>query len=308
LNPDPFLIESTFLSDMDALRISPAKINSTNIYIDGTLPLINIASAKQGSNELLISLGSAINASQGVVNIKITASDAASPGRSGLDAPPAVTVTPFGGSAQSATYVNESPAGTFNYTWTILPTTPNGTAAINATVSDKAGNTMSDSDSFNINKNQISGAISMETMSPVSYAFNRSVVFKVTNSLGVLIKTYTVTVAFTNTGGIAAGSYVLTDVPNGIAGVSAKTSWSLREKKSAVLNPDGQAVADFTGVDMLRGGDLNDTNSVNILDYAMLQSNWLTANPASDINGDGLVNSYDYVVMKKYWLKLGDPQ
>jgi len=46
--------------------------------IDSTHPAINIASAKQSGQELLISLGSTINAVQGVVNIQVTASDALS--------------------------------------------------------------------------------------------------------------------------------------------------------------------------------------------------------------------------------------
>lgn len=308
LAPDPFLIGSTYLSDMDALPVWPSKINSTNIYIDGTLPLINISSAKQSGQELLISLGSTTTAIQGIVNIKVTASDPNSPGRSGLDAIPAVTITPFGGVPENATFVNESPTGTFNFTWMITPSTPNGIATINVMVSDKAGNMASDSDTFNINKNQISGIISMETMSPASYSFDRNVVFTLTNSLGIVIKTYTLSVNFTNSSAIATGSYVLTDVPSNVAGISAKTAWSLREKKSAILDINGQAIANFTGSDILRGGDLNETNSVNSLDYAILQGAWNTVNPAADVNADGLVNSFDYVIMKKYWLKIGDPQ
>jgi len=75
---------------------------------------MNIASAKQGELELLISLGSTTNAAQGVVNIKVTASDPDSAGKSGLDAPSVGNNYTICGITQTAAYVNESPSGTFN--------------------------------------------------------------------------------------------------------------------------------------------------------------------------------------------------
>ena len=58
---------------------------------------------------------------------------------------------------------------------------------------------------------------------------------------------------------------------------------------------------------MLRAGDLNGSNSINVLDYSILKVNWFTANPAADVNGDGVVNTLDYALMKANWFAVGDP-
>jgi hypothetical protein len=152
LNPDPFLIGSTYLSDMSAFPVWPSKVNSSSIYIDGTAPTVNIASAKQGSSELLISLGSTTKAIVGIVNIRVTAADVASAGMCNLNGVPTITVIPFNGTAESATYVNQSPISTYNYVWQITNATPNGAVNIFSNVADKAGNSASDSDTIYIQK------------------------------------------------------------------------------------------------------------------------------------------------------------
>ena len=106
---------------------------------------------------------------------------------------------------------------------------------------------------------------------------------------------------------IATGTYELNDVPVDTANLSAKTAWSLREKKVASLGVDGQGTCDFTGADMLRGGDLDGSNSVNILDYSIMRTNWGVAGVA-DINGDGVSNILDYSIMKLYWFKVGEAE
>ncbi|MGA2324062.1 MAG: hypothetical protein ABSG22_09470 [Sedimentisphaerales bacterium] len=126
----------TFLSDMNAVAVWPNKYDSQNIVIDGTAPVIDINSAKQNFVELLTENGSVTNAVQGVVNITITTFDVLS----GLDGTPSVTVTLDGGSAETAAFVSESPAGTFNYTWAVTCSTPNVMATIAAQVLDKSGN------------------------------------------------------------------------------------------------------------------------------------------------------------------------
>jgi hypothetical protein len=127
----------TFLSNMNAEAVWPNKYNSQNIVIDGSAPVIDINSAKENFVELLSENGSIANAVQGIVNITITSSDVLS----GLAEAPIVTVTPYGGSAETAAFVSENPAGTFNYTWAVTCSTPNATATIAAQVADKSGNT-----------------------------------------------------------------------------------------------------------------------------------------------------------------------
>lgn len=276
---------------------------SRNIYLDKTKPVIAIASAKQFAVELIPS-GIAV---QGVVNIQVTASDATS----GVNGHPSVTVTPNGGTAAAATYVNESPSGTFNYTWTVTAATPNGTATINASVSDNATNSqVATAATFIVNKNQVGGTLTFDSLSGGAYSVTRDVVLVVTNSSGTVLKTSTQALSFVNNTGtqIASAAFTLTDVPAAAAGLSAKTAWTLREKKSLSFDGNGQATVSFTGTDKLRGGDLDASNMVNILDYSILKAGWNSVNAGADINGDGQVQLLDYSILKLYWFQIGDSQ
>ena len=306
LDPDPGLIGSTYLSDMNADPVWPSKVNSTTIIIDGTAPLIDITSAQQGGEELL---GTATNAIQGTVTITVAASDPVSGGvASGLDGIPTVTVTDFDSVVTDVTTTGiDNGDGTFTYTYTVDSSTANGVATIDASVSDKAGNGSADADTFNINKNQISGNVELESLDPPAGGITRTVTFVATG--GVSTKTWTIDVDFAE--GSSTGTYTLTDVPTGTTGLSAKTAWNLRSKLTGLaLGADGQlAGANFTGGDLLPGGDLNGSNSINILDYSILASNYHpTDGPAADINGDGGVNFGDYSIMTGNWFELGDDE
>jgi len=290
--------KQTILSDMTDSAVWPEKIYSQTIVIDGTDPLLSIDSAAQGA-ELL---GGTPNALQGTVTITVTASDALA----GLTGAPVVTVTPNGGSAEAAVLVGEGPAGTFTYTWDVTASTPNGAAVIDASSEDLAGNIATDSGSINVNKTQITGSVSTETYSSAAYSVDRDVVLTATDAGGTVLKTWTVSVSFVNetVSKIASGSYTLTDVPAGTVNLSAKTAWTLRQKLAVAFDGDMQAINDFT----ILGGDLNDSNAINILDYSTIKRNWGTANDDADINGDGSVNVFDLVTLKINFFKKGDAE
>jgi len=267
--------------------------------VDVTDPSIAIDSASQGGVELL---GVSVNALQGVVSIDVTATDALS----GLDGTPSVTVTPNGGTAETATFVSQA-GDTFTYQWTITAATPNGTAVIDASVSDNAGNTSSDAASFNVNKNQVAVSIQLEDLAPQSGGIVRTVVFKATNAAGDVLMTWTEDILFTTD---TVDLYTLTDVPQATVALSAKTDWNLRRKIEGLdmSANDGQAAADFTGDTNLPGGDINGTNGVNILDWSLMKINWFSDDPVADITGDGQVNLSDYITMKRNWFTAGDPE
>ena len=151
-----------------------------------------------------------------------------------------------------------------------------------------------------MNKNQITGTIELESFVGTS----REVVFVATG--GVSDATWTITVD--DFGGGATGTYTLDDVPAGTTGLSAKTAWNLRSKVGLVDQGDGQATADLTGVDHLPGGDLNGTNGINIQDYTLLKTRWLSADPLADIDGGGDVGVTDYTILKLNWFKMGDDE
>jgi len=296
--------KQTVLSDMSGDSVSPNRVDGQTIVVDGTDPSIDITSASQGGSELLASLGSTTNAVQGAVVITVTASD----GLSGLDGIPTVTVTPNGGSAEDITSTG-APAGggAYTYTYTVDAATGNGTATVDVSVSDLSGNSGSDSDTFDINKNQITGSVELDSF----VGSSRAVTFVAT---GGAAESWTKTLSFSG----GAASYTLTDVPDGTTGLSAKTDWNLRSKVSVTLDGYGQATGvNFTGVGggvypmvggKLRGGDLNGSNAINILDFSVLKIHWYSTDPDADIDGSGSVSLNDFTIMKTNWFNKGDEQ
>jgi hypothetical protein len=267
---------------------------------DQEAPAVEIASAMQGGQELLGT--GAPPAVQGTVTIHVTAGD-----NCGLSpAVPAVTVLDAGGNPLAVVADGESPPGTFNYHAMVTSATANGLAVITATANDGTGNETGDTDTFLINKNQITGTVSFSTLSSASYGFSRDVVFVATDSGDAVLKTWTLALAFTNDTGtqVAAGSYVLSDVPDGTAQLSAKTDWHLRRREAVSLDTDGQASAAF----VLLGGDIKPDNFVNILDYSVLKNNWNSTNAVADVNGDGQVQGLDYSLVKTNWFVRGDAE
>ena len=108
-------------------------------------------------------------------------------------------------------------------------------------------------------------------------------------------------------GGGTTASFTLINVPDSVSTLSAKTAWNLRSKVSLGGGTDNQWTATLTGADKLLGGDLNASNSVNILDYSKLKSSW-GGGAVGDIDGSGATNIVDYALMQGNWLKSGDPQ
>jgi len=311
---DCYCTPSTFFADANARPVYPCKFNSQDIVIDGTPPCLIIAHAYQkdckGNNvELLIENGSIKNALQGQVDIWVEANDALS----GLADIPEVT---FGG--EPADFNEKKAEGgecgcgqTFTYKVVIVPCTPNGVTAITASVKDKAGNLAYDEAHVKVNKNQITGLLELEDLKPPTKGLIRKVVFV---AHGTSKKTWIIDVYFPPRPGpdvTTYGHYMLKDVPDNVFALSAKTCWNLRRKLTG-LQPDecGQLVANFVCTNgKLLGGDLNNDNCVNILDFAVLKYCWCNKDRDwADINGDGLTTLTDYYILKRNFFKKGDPE
>jgi len=298
--PDVSDVESTMLADMNAQPVYPITIDSRDIVVDGTDPTVENLTATQVSCDVLNCIGTTV---QGIVDIAVDACDALA----GLAEPPTVTVTQ-GVTALSVMYVGESPAGTFSYTVEIESTTANSTWVIEAIATDKAGNVGSTMGMLCVNKNTVTGTVAFDTLSYSYYGVTRDVVFVATDALGTVLTSWTVPVDFANSAMAAAGDYVLTAVPDEIAGLSVKTGWALRHKQGLTLGLNGQATLDFVGSELLHSGDVTNSNMINLLDYSVLRVNWLTDDYTADINGDGGVNLLDYSLMKWHWFETGAPQ
>ena len=240
---------------------------------------------------------------QGTVNFTIQASVKA------CGSAPVVTLT-NGVNTASATFVNQSPAGTYNYSWTVSPTTANGTWTATATAFD-AADTVATSFTLAVNVAQITGQVQLDgflgtgTVPPNT----RAVTFVATTNNPVagtnVLQSWTVTL--NNVSGDTF-NYVLTGVPPNANGLSAKTDWNLRKKLPVVLDANEQGVANFTDPSLLLGGDVNGDNIVNAFDYNVLEDNWFSVAPEADIVGFGTINAYDYNILENNWFITGDPQ
>ena len=288
--PDVSDVESTFLADMEAQALWPAKFDSPWIVIDNTPPQMSIEAVHQGG-QCLIEPG--VRAVQGEVLIVVRAVDALA----GLDGQPQITVTQSDGVAEFAEFVEVDGAGNFIFRWTVTAATANGATEIVASASDRSGNVSQPAAaSLVVNKNRITGQVELQGF----VGNSRTVVFTAT---GQVTRIWVVEV--TGFSGPHA-QYVLNDVPDGVSGLSAKTQWHLRRRIVVTLDSQGQAVASFTDASKLLGGDLNGSNLVNVQDYTILRSHWFTSNPVADITGSGLVNGLDYTILKLNWMVEGD--
>jgi hypothetical protein len=100
--------------------------------LDATAPVISGLAAIQ--NQPVIGVTNVLNCAsttvQGVVNISVAAADACS-----LIIPPQMVLT-NDGVGEVASYVNESPSGVFNFTWSVTGATSNGTWVATVTATD----------------------------------------------------------------------------------------------------------------------------------------------------------------------------
>ena len=130
----------------------------------------------------------------------------------------------------------------------------------------------------------------------------RPVTFKATDDAGTVLSVWTQTlVLLPGTNGCGVGNFTLANVPTGTTHLSAKTQWHLRQRQPVTFT-DGQAQATF----LLRGGDFNDSNLVDIEDYFHLAAAWYSNNDAVDIDGSGRVDFADFYLLSDHWYQQGD--
>lgn len=290
---------ATMLSDIYANTVMPTKVESPFIYIDGTAPDIDVTSIKQNNVEVSQNLSTVY---QGVLDIYVDASDNLS-GFTYLQ----VLLKFSDNSTEIADYIGVS-NDTYHYQYNIAYNTPNGNAEVKAMVTDRSGNSSEASSSILINKNQINGIVSFETNIGTNYSFYRQVTFKATNSMGVVVKSWVKNLNFVNSpiSKYCYAVYTLNDVPDGTMRLSAKTNWHLRQRNDANIDINSQGYIDFN----LLGGDLNNDNKIQTLDYSLLKTNWylIGSNNLGNINGDNATQTIDYSIMKTNWYLIGNAE
>ena len=286
---------------------SSGNTNSVTYYtsIDDMAPIIGIVLASQNAVDVKNCANTAL---QDQVSISVVASDNCS-----LAGNPVVTMV-NGLAADTATFVSQSPPGTFNYTWTVTASTANGTWNVTVAASD-AAHTTTTGFTICVNKSQITGQVQLEQFdgSGTIPPNTRDVTFVVstnwvdgdgvTNTITLL--TNTVTLTFVGD----TANYTLTGLPPNVNGISAKTAWNLRSKLFVTLDGNQQAVGvDFTGDKQLLGGDLADVNTVDLISFSQFANDNQIDAAESDINGDGFVDILDLSILANNYQKDGDPQ
>ena len=151
---------------------------------------------------------------------------------------------------------------------------------------------------------QITGEVQLESYVGLlgTGVGSRSVTFKATDNAGTVLGAWTQTLTLLpGTNGCGVGSFILTNVPDSATHLSAKTPWHLRQRQAVAL-AGGQAQAAF----LLRGGDLDGSNLVDIEDYFHLAAAWFSTNDAADIDGSGRVDFADFYLLADHWYQQGD--
>ena len=111
-------------------------------------------------------------------------------------------------------------------------------------------------------------------------------------------------------------------VPANTATVSLKPRFYLRKKFPVSVTGNGVTL-NLSGVSFL-GGDANNDNQVQGLDYAWLRAYWGESGPVAgkdtngnsvmdaadfpDLNGDGIIDALDYNILKDGWYNAGDEE
>ena len=262
--------------------------SAATVSVDRAAPVISAIQALQNGVDVLCPAV----AVRGTVNIRVTATD---DGCAAL-LEPIVTVEGMGPASLTG-YSAEF--DTYDYSVGVGPGTANGPHVITVTATDELGNTVTNpNSSICINKNQITGRVELQGF----VGGTRAVTFVATDGTAVL-KSWTADLT-----GFSGGQadFTLTNAPAGMNGLSAKTAWSLRQKLACELDGGGDSIADFTGDNKLKAGDINEDNSVNILDYGILKKYWFSSNPSADLDGNGTVQVADYVLIKTNWFQVGE--
>jgi len=131
--------------------------------------------------------------------------------------------------------------------------------------------------------------------------------FVFTDASGIELGRTTVQVPYTS--GRDTETVVVQDVPQGAVRVSCKETLHFLRRRVPIEGIAPNLTADFTGQNMLLGGDYNNDNFVDVLDFAQFLRDFGKPNsPESDINGDGSVDIIEFGYVVLHWFQQGDPE
>ena len=197
--------------------------------------------------------------------------------------------------------------GATNATFTLSSVLASNAGTYHAVVTSLGGSVPSDVATLTVLSLQVTGQVALEGyVGPARDGRGqRPVTFTARNNSGVLLATWNPTLDFApGADGCGVAGFTLDNVPLGTARVSAKTAWHLRQRQTVTFT--GRfATANFTGAYLLLGGDINDSNQVDLGDYYRLAASWYLPDAACDLDGSGRVDLDDYFILSNNWLLEG---
>jgi hypothetical protein len=188
---------------------------------------------------------------------------------------------------------------------TLMDPYPTGTTTVTWTATDACGNSTSCNQFVTVNPyNTVNATVRLESVS-ASPAFTRCITFGL-DDCGTY---FDVPITFTN--GIGTASF---DVPCGAGAcfTARDKKHTLRRTKLATISGPNYSLS-FTGADQLLGGNVNDDNVIDILDFGGFTGQYaanLGANTAcgysglhADFSGNGLVDTADFTYIQIHFLE-----
>ena len=282
-------------------------VDADTFLIDISGPTIDITAITQDGDNVMLSAAPPVrDAYQGTVDILVTADDG---GGAGFAGNPDVDVTDAGSTTLPATFVIESPSGTFQYTYSVVAGTANGTATVDAEVTDLALNTANaTAEEFLVNHNQITVDVQLEGL---TNAKTRTVTFVVSDCTGAgSAVTINKAVSFSAFGfGVAyltGADGIRADL--GTFDISAKEDHVVRRMLSGQSMGGGTPTVQFisaVGAELL-AGDFTGDNFVDVLDFSVLAMYFNTVNTRADVDGSGLTDSADFSAIVANFFVHGD--
>ena len=103
----------------------------------------------------------------------------------------------------------------------------------------------------------------------------------------------------------ASGNYTITFLSTDpqLVNIRVKAQGYLSQLLSNIDNTINSPIA--ISLPQLLAGDFNNDNTVNSLDYSLLNTHYNQAFTTADINQDGIVNSLDFAILKNNYNKAG---
>ncbi len=289
---------------------------SNIVLIDNTVPTLAVPTLSGSGYD-------APNVIVGNLDITTTASDGGSQ-PSGLAGRPAGTIT-WSDASTTPVPMTSLSGNSFKSTIPITDTTPNGTATLLVSVTDRAGNTATQTVSFNVSTVRVLLTI---TQSGVTANVNRVIKIKLGSTGGAHAPiNIAKVVSFVSGVGTALITYQDLDLADdGLANNSISSGISLAYIKDPFFSLGkqitlGGTAANLTGTATLLMGDLTDNNVVNVSDLAVWAFNNGTTMSADttlaqaatprQANVDGLGTSPNVLLSDRNliltsWLQLGD--